>query len=156
MTFWHGMCRRTVCITFRVHRVYLFLLRVRVGYPLNPAVTWQCRLMSTPSEQVYTTPLQAKASIPQSMQQSAASAGQRVLPQAAKPKASRLPPRLPSLRGVALPMETALRGTAVPGEAAKLGVPADLAQTLALACLPLTAAVQPKPDLPPPSPNTVK
>ena len=73
-----------------------------------------------------------------------------------KLKASRLPSRLPSPRGVAVPIEAALQGEAVPQEAAKLGLPEDLALTLMQACLPLTAAVQPKPDMPPPSPDSLR
>ena len=107
-------------------------------------------------------PLQAKAAAAQSsVQQSAASAGQRILPKVpskgrVKLRASRLMSPLPSPRGVALPAEAALKGASVPEEAARLGVPEELARTLVQACLPLTAAVQPKPDMPPPSPDTVK
>ena len=44
----------------------------------------------------------------------------------------------------------------MPKEAAELGLPEDLALTLIQACLPLTAAVQPKSDVPPPSPDTLR
>ena len=111
---------------------------------------------------VFCAALQAKAAAPRSsVQQSAASAWQRILPKMpskgrVKLRASRLPSQLPSPRGVALPVEAALKEASVPEEAAKLGVPEDLARTLVQACLPLTAAVQPKPEMPPPSPETVK
>ena len=71
-----------------------------------------------------------------------------------KLRASRAPLQLPSPRNVAA--EAPLRGEAVPEEAARLGLPEELALTLAQACLPLTAAVQPKPELPPLSPRSLR
>ena len=54
--------------------------------------------------------------------------------------------------GEALPV----LGSPVPAEAARLGLPVDLARSLAQAFLPMKAAVLPERNTPPPSPETLR
>lgn len=75
-----------------------------------------------------------------------------------KQQASRIAVRSPdpSPRGPAVPIQVPVPESEVPRRASELGVPEDLALRLVQACLPLTAAVQQKPDIPLPLPSTIR